>query len=116
MLSVRISSSSRSVVAATSRCLSLLLLVAAATTGMVFVAAPAQAAAPLSCLNTIYIADDTSGDVRSVNPATGVVGATAYDATPTVGWVRSQGSRQPNSRDEAPALTPTVRPALSPRR
>ena len=91
MLSVRSSSSSRSVVTATSRSLTLLLLVAAATTGLVFVAAPAQAAAPLACLNTLHIADNTSGDVRPVNPATGVVGAAAYDATPTAGTPNQLG-------------------------
>ncbi len=91
MLSVRISSFSRSVVAATSRSLSLLLLVAAATTGLLFVAAPAQAAAPLGCMSTIYIADNSSGDVRPVNPTTGVVGAAAYDATPEGGSANQLG-------------------------
>lgn len=61
------------------------MLVAASATlvAVVASAAPAAAAAPLACTDAIYIADNTSGDVKQVNPATGaVVPARIYDGTP----------------------------------
>lgn len=66
-----------------SRSLAFLLVVAASFTGLALVSAPARAAASLSCLNTLYLTDNTSGDVKEVDPATGTVGPSAYDATPS---------------------------------
>lgn len=62
------------------------LIAPGAAVATVATAAPAAAAPPLACQDAIYIADNTSGDVRKVDPATGAVDPTpVFDATPGTG-------------------------------
>jgi LPXTG-motif cell wall-anchored protein len=44
-------------------------------------AGPAAASAPANCLDTLYVTDTSTGNVRAVTTG-GVAGATLYDATP----------------------------------
>ena len=61
------------------------LTIATSVTGLALASAPASAAAPLACTDTLYVADSSTGDIRPLNPATGAVGPAAYDGTPAGG-------------------------------
>ncbi|UFU03564.1 tandem-95 repeat protein [Ruania suaedae] len=63
----------------------LLTAAAVALTGSVVAvgtATPAAAAPPASCIDTLYLADNLSGNIRSLNVNTGAVGGVLYDGTP----------------------------------
>ena len=59
------------------------LLLGSLLSGAVALAPAALAAPPAQCIDTLYIADNASGDVRPVDVTTGAVGAALYDATPS---------------------------------